>query len=158
MTESSRITQGLRGGFLAAGTVAAFFFFSDLLHLAPLSTPVALGHAVLGPWAVEIDFPIVARIANGALFGGKLLTLTGLHFMTFGLLGIGAVAVFDRYRVPLNIVSGAAFGLVAYSTVFMVVTAMTSSGVLTGLPGVGSVAVANILGGGVMGGYLQMCE
>ena len=83
MSESSRITQGRRGGFLAAGTVAGFFFVSDLLHLTPLSTPAALGHAVLGPWAVAIDFPIVAQVANGALFGGKLLTLTGLHFMTF---------------------------------------------------------------------------
>ena len=158
MSESSRITQGLRGGFLAAGTVAVFFFVSDLLHLTPLSTPAALGHAVLGPWGVAIDFPIVAQVANGALFGGKLLTLTGLHFMTFGLLGIGAVAVFDRYRVPLNIVSGSVFGLVAYSTIFAIAMAMVGSDVLTGLPGIGSVAVANLLGGAVMGGYMQMCE
>jgi hypothetical protein len=158
VSDSSRVTQGMRGGFLAAGTVAGFFFVSDLLHLAPLATPTALGHAVLGPWAVAIDFPIVAQVANGALVGGKLLTLTGIHFLTFGLLGIGAVAVFDRYQVPLNIVSGSVFGLVAYSTMFAIGMAMAGSDVLTGLPGIGSVAAANLLGGGVMGGYMQMCE
>jgi len=158
VSDSSRIAQGMRSGFLAGMTVAAFFFVSDLLHLAPLSTPATLGHAVLGPWAVAIDFPIVSQVANGALYGGKLLTLTGLHFMTFGLLGIGAVAVFDRYRVPLNIVSGSIFGVVAYSTTFAIGMAVVGGEVLTGLPGIGSVAVANLLGGGVMGMYMQMCE
>ena len=158
MSDSSRIAQGMRGGFLAAATVASFFFVSDLIHLVPLATPAALGHTVLGPWALEIDFPIVAQVANGALYGGKILALTGLHFMIFGLLGIGAVAVFDRYRVPLNIVSGSAFGLVAYSAVFTVGMAMAGSDLVTGLPGIGSVAAANLLGGGVMGGYMQMCE
>jgi len=66
--------------------------------------------------------------------------------------------VLDRYQVPLNIVSGSIFGVVAYSTTYAIGMAMVGGEVLTGLPGIGSVAVANLLGGGVMGGYMQMCE
>ena len=51
--------------------------------------------------------------------------------------------------------SGSIFGVVAYSTTFAIGMAMVGGEVFTGLPGIGSVAVANLLGGGVMGGYMQ---
>ena len=157
MSSSSRLTRGMWGGLLAGTTVAAFYFVSDLLHLAPLSTPTALGHAFLGAWAVELDFPIIiSQVAIGVVYGAKLLTLIALHFLAFGLLTVGAVVLFDRYDLPLNIVSGAVFGLVGYTTVIGIGLAMVSDPVVAGLPGIGSAAVANLLGGGVMGLYMQI--
>ena len=156
MSSSSRLTRGLQGGLLAGATVAAFYFVGDLFHLAPLSTPTALGHAFLGPWAVELDFPIISQAANVVMYGARLLTVTALHFFAFGLLTVGAVWLFDRFDVPLNIVSGAVFGLVGYTTVIGIGLAMVSASVVAGLPGIGSAAVANLLGGGVMGLYMQI--
>jgi hypothetical protein len=148
----------MRGGFLAAATVAVFYFVADLLQLAPLATPAALGHALMGPWAVELDFPIVAQAANGALYGAKLFSLTAIHFLAFGVVTAVVVALCDRIALPVNVVSGAVLGLVGYTAAFGIGLALLSIPSAAGVPGVGSAALANLMGGGIMGFYMQMGE
>ncbi len=156
MSGSARFARSLRGGFLAGATVAGCFFLTDLIRLDPLATPEALGHHVLGTWGAEAQFPGIAQVASIALYWGKLLLLTALHLLAFGAATVAVVAGMDRFEIPLNIVSGALVGLVGYTMVFYLGTSLVASGTAVGLPGLGSTLVANLLGGAVMGFYLQM--
>ena len=155
MPNSRCVTLGIRAGLLGGFAVAAFFFLLDLARLEPLATPFALGTTLLGPFGSAIETPVLAELVSVTAFAGNLLALTLLHFLAFSLLGISAVRGCEACRIPLNVVTGALFGLVICSLVFYGCVALGGNYVLAGIPGPVAVFGGNLVGGAVMGGYLQ---
>jgi hypothetical protein len=150
------VSRGLQAGLLGGAAVAAFFFVGDLLSLHPLATPYALSRTVLGPGSYEIEMPVLAQFAAVVAFGSRLLVITVLHFLAFALLGLGAVALFAKFSVPLNLVSGAVYGAVICTSVFYVTLAIADVELVGSVPGFVSVLFANLLAGAVMGGFAQI--
>jgi hypothetical protein len=156
-SSSPKLIWGAEAGLLAGFVVAGFYFVSDLVHLAPLSTPAALGRAFVGPGNVQLTgiFPdgVVAWVA----FAGNLVAFTLLHFLVFAMLGVAAVLLFRAASWPLNLFTGALYGLVACSGVFYLSMAFASTTVLaSGVPHLGSVLVANALAGAAIGGGVRL--
>lgn len=156
ISRQTRVTQGIQAGLLAGLAVAVFFFVGDLLRLTPLSTPFALSQTFLGPGGFEFDFPVLSQIITIVAFVGRVLAFTALHFLIFAMLGVGAVSFFDWLRWPLNVGTGALYGLVAYTVAFYASTAVRNVDVVAGVPGFWAVVTANLLAGGIMGGYLRL--
>lgn len=158
---SADAVSGAQAGLLSGTFVAVLFFVGDLIALAPLSTPLALIRKLspreipLEGGSKSLDLAALSEVASWASLGGGLLALTTLHLLAFALLAVAAVAVFDRYHLPLNAATGAVFGLVVYSLVFELSMAMVSPDLVEGVPGFWSMAGANLLAGAIMGGYVR---
>lgn len=154
MNAGPPVTRGMQAGLLAGGLVAAYFGLGDLLRLAPLSTPAALSRLYVGG-LVSVDVPIVSQLVGITMFGARLLVFTGLHLAVFAMLGGAAVVLFAIFRWPLNMGTGALYGLTVFSLVFYGGMAIAGREVLEGMPGLREVALANLLGGAVMGGFVR---
>ncbi|UCF21484.1 MAG: hypothetical protein JSU87_08895 [Gemmatimonadota bacterium] len=151
----NRLARGIQARLLAGAFVAAFFLVADLIRLAPLSTPAALSQFYL-PGAVRLDTPELIWAAGILSFLSRLLAVTVLHLLAFAALGAVGVALFDRLDWPLNAGTGALYGLVAFSLAFYGALSLGKGEVIEGVPGIWSVAVATLLAGGIMGGFLQL--
>lgn len=147
---------GIKAGLLAGGFVAATFFVADLARLAPLATPVALSGGLLGSVASTLDSPIVLSGLAIVSFGGHLMGITLIHFIAFATLGAAAAMLFHSLRVPLNVLSGALYGLFAFSLVFYAATGLTDAARVVDLPSAESVLVVNLVAGAIMGTYFQL--
>jgi len=158
MVSTGRIKLGVQAGLLAGLFVVVLFFLFDLARLQPLSTPMALAARLLGPTNPVLEFPIVARLVSITVFVGNLLTLTILHFLTFSLLGVCAVWGCEGCKIPLNAATGAVYGLGAGTFAFFVCMAICGTVVLDAPVGLGSVALANLAAGTLMGGFVQLIE
>lgn len=155
-------TSAVQAGLLSGTFVAAFFFVGDLIHLAPLSTPLALMRKLsleeIPPdrQSTTLDLADMYELVLRVSQGGGLLALTILHLLAFALLAVAAIAFFERYHLPLNAATGAVWGLVVFSLVFELSMAIVSPALVVGVPGFWSIAGANLLAGTIMGGYLQL--
>ena len=156
MKLASRVGQGAYAGVSGGIAIAVFFLVGDLIHLSPLSTPLALGYTFLGPAGTPLDLPVVAQILTVGSAGVRLVAFTAIHFATFAVLGVAAVFLFSAYGWKLNLGTGALFGLVACSIVFYAAVSLAGSGVVAELPGLWSVASGNLLAGAVIGGQAQV--
>lgn len=152
-----KLVWGAEAGLLGGLVVAVFYFVTDLLHLAPLSTPTALGRTFVGPGNMQLTGSLPDGAITWVAFAGNVLAFTLLHFLAFACLGVAAVVLFRRVSWPLNAATGAFYGLVACSAVFYLGTAMATTTVLaSGIPPVGSVLLANALAGAAMGGGVRL--
>jgi len=152
----SRVKKGVHAGLLAGLLIAVLFLVLDLVRLAPFSTPVTLSTGLWGPGRFSLDIPVLSEAVAIGSSAGTILVFTLLHFTVFGVLGLGMVILFDRFRLPVNLATGALYGLVVCSLVFYGSVVLEVGPVLAAFPGAFSVIVANALAGGFMGGYLQM--
>lgn len=151
-----RAKKGVQAGLVAGLFVVVLFFLLDLGHFAPLFTPLSLSTALWGPGHLHVEMPLVSdALALGGL-AGKLLALTLLHFLLFGILGLGAVFVFDGCHLPVNAGTGALYGLLVCSLAFYWSLTLGGATLLSVSPGPVSVAGTNLLAGAVMGGYVQL--
>ncbi len=148
---------GVQAGLLAGTVVAATFFVADLARLAPLATPTALSCSFLGSCDVVLS-PLVVESVTIISLGGRLVALTLLHLLVFSALGAGVVAVCHYSRVPLNVLTGALYGLVACSVVFYTAIWLSNATTVVALPSLGSILLVNLLAGAVMGGYFQLAS
>ena len=155
MVSDSGVRTGIQAGLLAGATVVGFFFLFDLVRLQPLATPIALSARVLGPSTLAIDAPVISQLVSVTVFAANILALTLLHFLAFTILGVGAAFGCEGCRVPLNVVTGALYGLTVGTLCFFGCMAAFGSQLLTGSPALLSVAVANLCAGAIMGGYWQ---
>ena len=153
MSLRSCVAPGVQAGLLAGVTVAGVFFIGDLVRLEPLSTPLALSNTLSGPGGVTVDLPVVGRVLTLIVFSAQVLTVSILHFLVFGLLGVGLVALRDHAGLPLNVGTGVIYGLVVCTLVFYLSVATASGGVFAGVPGFWAVLGANAIAGAVMGSY-----
>jgi len=154
--------SGVRAGLLTGTFVAMCYFVGDLVHLAPLSTPLALMQKLSlqripqDGGSTSLDLAAMSEAASLLSVGGGLLALTALHLLAFVLLAVAAVAFFEWCQLPLNAATGAVWGLVVYSLVFELTMAIASPDLVLGVPTLWSVAGVNLLAGAIMGGYLQL--
>ena len=81
------------------------------------------------------------------MFAGNLLALSILHFLAFSLLGVGATWGCDRCRIPLNVLTGALFGVTLGTLLFYGCMAFCGDAVLAVTPGHIVVALANLTAG-----------
>jgi hypothetical protein len=153
-----KIGVGTQAGLLAGAVVATTFFLADVGRLEPLTTPMALSGRFLGATAKMLDDRILADSFAIASFGAHLAAITLVHFLAFAVLGVIAVLICHAWQIPLNAVTGALFGLVAFSLVFYVATWFTNAASPVNLPGPGTVLMVNVLAGAVMGGYCQLAS
>ena len=149
---------GVQAGLLAGTVVAAIFFVADLALLTPLATPVALSCTFLGPCEVSFATPFVVESVTIISLGSRLAALTLLHLLVFSALGVGVVALCHYSRVPLNVLTGALYGLVACSVVFYTAVWFSNATTVIVLPSLGSILLVNLLAGAVMGGYFQLAS
>jgi hypothetical protein len=129
---SEVLVRGAIGGSLAGAVVASWFFIVDIAAGDPLSTPAALGEATVGGVAVY----------------------TVIHFIVFGLLGVGATLIFQRLGMTPGPTKGALFGLFIFTAIIHGGLRLMDAWALVDLP-VAHVLVANTVAGMVMGVYLQ---
>jgi hypothetical protein len=155
MISAKQAKVGIEAGILAGAVLAVVFFLLDLARLQPMSTPLALSARLLGPNNPAFDLPVVSQLLSMALFAGNLLTFTIFHFLTFALLGVFAVWGCEECRIPLNLGTGAIYGLVAGTLAFYGCVALCGDHVLSAAPGPGAIALANLASGIVMGGWVQ---
>lgn len=152
-----RLTWGAEAGVLGGAVVAAYYFVTDLVHLAPLSTPAALGRAFVGPGNVQLTGAFPDGAVAWVVFAANVASFTLIHFLAFALLGVGAVLLARVVARPLNVFTGALYGLVVCSGVFYASMAFgTTTIVASGLPSLGSVLIANALAGAAIGGGVQL--
>ncbi len=156
MRLGSRLCQGAYAGVTGGIAIAVFFLVADLIRLAPLSTPLALGTTFLGPAGSSIDLPVVSQLLTWSSAGLKVLAFTLLHLAAFAALGAAAVALFDVMEWPLNAATGALFGLIGCSVVFYGSIAIASAGVVQELPGVWAVLIGNLVAGALIGGQVKL--
>lgn len=126
------LVRGLVGGSLAGAVVAVWFLVVDVAAGDPLFTLGELGEAV----------------------AGGLAAYTLIHFIAFGLSGMGAALVFQRLGVAPSPANGAVFGLFILTAIFHGGLRLTDAWALVDLP-VAHVLVSNTVAGVVMGAYLQ---
>lgn len=134
------LRDGVVAGLLAGATVAVFFFFLDVVQDEAFRTPAFLAEAIFDGTAE----PTVGLIA---LF-------TALHFLTFAVVGVGAVLLFRWAELPPNLLSGGIYGLFVCTLLFYVSLIVTGATVLPA-PWWPSVLVGNLLAGFVLGIYLH---
>ena len=158
MVAKHRTKVGIQAGLLAGASIMVLFFLMDLIRLQPLATPLALGGHFFGPNGPFLDTPILSQLLAVTLFAGNLLTLTLLHFLFFSFLGVSAIWWCEQCRFPLNIATGAVFGILVGSSVFYTVLALGSEHALANFPSPWSVALANLTAGAVMGRFVQFAQ
>ncbi len=156
MRLTSRVVQGAYAGVSGGIAVAVFFLVADLVRLAPLSTPLALGTTFLGPGGSPIDLPVVSQLLVWSSAGVKLLAFTLMHLGAFAALGVLAVFLFDAMDWPLNVGTGALFGLIGCSIAFYASVAIASGGVVVELPSIWAVTVGNVAAGALIGGQAKL--
>lgn len=150
-----RPLAGMEAGLLGGLFIIVLFFLLDLIRLTPLSTPIMLSTGVWGPDRVNLDLPMVSEAITVGGFAGQVLAFTLLHFLVFALLGLGLVYSSGALRLPVNVATGAVYGLLVCSLVFFGSMALMNGTVLSVGPGPLSVVGANLLAGGIMGAYIQ---
>lgn len=91
-------------------------------------------------------------------FAGHLAAVTLMHLLVFSALGVGAVLLCRVCRVPMNALTAGLYGLLVCSLVFYVAMWLTDAPAVVELPSFGSVLLANLLAGAVMGGYFRAAE
>ena len=158
MASTKRTRIGIQAGLLAGASVAILFLVLDMAQMRPLATPFALSAHLLGPASPALEFPVISQLVGIVIFAGNILALSILHFLAFSLLGIGAVWGCDRCRVPLNVVTGALFGITVGTMVFYACISFCGEAVLADLPGPMNVVLANLAAGAVMGGFVQATQ
>jgi hypothetical protein len=147
---------GIQGGFMAGAAVLALFFLFDLARLQPLATPFSMSTQLMGPSGPILDLPVISQVLAFAVFAGNLLSLTILHFLAFSFLGVGAIWGCENCRIPLNIATGAMLGVTVGTGAYYGCMAMFGDHVLAGSPGVPGVLAANLVAGGLLGGFYQI--
>lgn len=155
----SRVVWGAEAGLVGGLVVAAFYFVTDLIHLAPLATPTALGRTFLGPGGFQLSGSFPDGAVTAVAFAANLVAFTLIHFLAFALLGAAAVVLFRARGWTLNARTGGLYGLLACSGVFylsMVLGATTV--VASGVPALWSVLTANALAGAAMGGGVELMQ
>ena len=156
MGSTNRMRVGIQAGFLGGAAVAALFFMLDLLHLQPLVTPIALAGRILSPTGPAFDLPVVSQLLGVVILAGNVLALTLLHFLAFSFLGLGAVWGCEKCHVPLNVFTGALYGLIFGSAVYYCCMALLGQAFLANTPGPLMVAFANLTAGALMGGFTRV--
>lgn len=134
-------------GAIGGSVVALFFLFVDLARAEPLFTPSLMGSVLFTE--VEATAVIGVHLNMVALY-------TGIHFISFGALGILASLVV--YEVELHskhpaVMLGVLF--VLFESAFALVAAVLMPGVITRV-GFAYVAAANLLAAGGMGIFFMV--
>jgi hypothetical protein len=78
--------------------------------------------------------------------------------LAFAALGVGSCFACDKFRVPLNVFTGAAYGLLVCSLVFYLslLVGVHGARAITGVPGLFTVLTASAFAGAVIGGSAQL--
>jgi hypothetical protein len=156
MSLLQKVGIGIRAGLFAGGIVATTFFVADLARLAPLDTPLTLGAGLPGANFLSFDSPLLVEGVAMFSFGGQLIGITVVHFLTFAALGLAAVLACEAFRVPLNWLSAGLFGLIGFTLVYLVVTWFSGAASVVVLPSARSVLLVNLAAGIAMGTYFQV--
>lgn len=158
MNSTSRVKTGLTSGLIAGAALAGLFLILDLGRLAPLATPVNLSASFLGPGRFSIDTPVFSELVAIVVFVANLLVFTLLHFLAFAALGVGSCLTCEKCGVPLNVVTGAIYGLLVCSLVFYLslLVGVHGAHAITGVPGPLTVLTASAFAGAIIGGCAQV--
>ncbi len=149
-----RATRGAEAGVIAAAGVAFAFFLMDVAHLQPLSTPIALSGAVLGPGGFEFDVAFMSGPLAVVALAYRLLTFTLLHFLTFALIGAAAAVFLDWRSLVGSLSKGAVVIGALCSAVFYGSSLLSESTLALETPGLRAVLIANVFAGLLIGGFL----
>lgn len=137
--------EGIIAGLRGASAVAASFLVIDVLFRQPFFTPASLGSAVfLGAGdagAIEISAPIV-------------LGYSALHFLAFGLIGLGTAIVLSRAEDHPALLLGLILVFVTFETVFIGLVAIGAAWILDEI-GWSNVLIGNVIASLVMLGYFM---
>lgn len=149
-----RAVWGAEAGVIAAATLELSFFVLDLIRLEPLATPVVLSGFLPGPNAVVVDMTSFSGVVDGLWAAYQISLLTAVHFMAFGLVGVGVSLLFD-WRQPFE-----AKRLLALATLCSLAFfgTVAISGSLVALDAVGwlPVLATNVLAAAALGGSLRL--
>jgi hypothetical protein len=140
--------DGVISGVFGASVVAIFFLIVDLLAGHPLFTPNALGSSLFRGMAVTPEEPIMPILVVG------YTAVHGTVFVGFGV--IAAFEVLSMRRIPPNdagtmLLTAALF--LAFELSFLAMAWLFAPH-LTGVLGVGRVAIANAIAAFAMSRYL----
>lgn len=111
------IPDGAAAGLAAGLAVIVIFFLYDIVRMTPLATPFQLARILFGAEGPGTGLSGTGRLAAIASALFRMVAYTGFHFVVFASLGAAAVWIFDRLKVPLNLVTGALYGVVVCTAV-----------------------------------------
>ena len=152
MSIYGRAVRGAEAGVIAAGALEVSFFILDLIRLQPLATAVSLSGVGWGGLVLDLTSLTGVFAALWATY--QILTLTFMHFLAFGLVGVVASLLFDWTRPggAARLAVVAAFCTAAfYGTV-----ALSSSVVALDSVGAPLVVGMNLLAAVILGGSLRL--
>jgi hypothetical protein len=147
LTREAVLGDGLFAGIIGAGIVMAWFFVIDSTRGKPLYTPLLLGNLILhGPQAMGETL---------ALSPQPIAVYTGLHVVTFVLLGIAGSYLWSLFDLHAGIGIVLAFAFVLFEAGFFILDLAVGHRLL-GLLGVWAVGVGNLLSAVGMGLYFHL--
>ena len=133
-----RLREGSIAGALAAGGVALWYLFRDLMAGHALFTPRLLGQ-LLG----------IHAMSDGT--ATAIVGYTLVHFAGFIALGVVAAVVVRMAARQATVLAGAFLAFVIAEAAFWVVIGLLNQGTLAGMLGWSQLAAGNILGCAIVG-------
>jgi hypothetical protein len=143
---------------MAGIAVAGVFFVADVVRATPLSTAVFLGRVLLESAGVALQDPAVTEALAGFSAGGRLASLTAVHLLAYGMLGILAVALANLFNIRWSALKGAVLGAAVGSIIGYFAAGLGMYHLSSGLLTVELILAANVVGGVVLGWYLRLCR
>jgi len=134
---SSVVREGVMAGAIAAGGVALWYLFRDLMMGYALLTPRVLGQGF------GRLFGIVA-MRDGAT--AAILGYTVVHFLGFIALGVAGAMVLRIAQRQATVLAGALLAFVIVETGFYVGIGLINQATLDGMLGWSQLAAGNIIG------------
>jgi hypothetical protein len=149
-----RAVRGAEAGAIAAASLEGSFFLLDLIRLQPLATPVVLAGVLPGPNVFVLDLTSSSGIADALWAAYQIGTLTVVHFVSFGVVGVVVSLLFD-WRQPLEAKRLLLLATLC-SAAFFCTVSVTSS--VFALDSVGWLPImgTNVLAAVVLGGSLRL--
>jgi hypothetical protein len=138
------LRRGLMTGLLGATVVAMWFFFLDVLAGAPLTTPAALGAALLFG---------ASNADSAALNLGVVAAYTVVHVVAFAIAGVIFVMIAEQIERAPSFAMLAVLTAIVLDAVVVTSLALGAQWVL-GTLGIWSVFVGNLLAVASMGWYV----
>lgn len=138
------IREGLMAGFAGAVAVMIWFLVSDVLNERSLFTPGALGSAL---------FFGARGMAEVQVTPETVLAYTGVHLVSFMLIGLTASALVEGARREPHVLLAVVLLFVTLEVMFIGLLAIVAEWLLDGIRW-WMIIAANLVAAFVMGGYL----
>ena len=151
-----RAQTGAIGGLFAAVAVAVVFFAVGAMHLHPLAVPVNLASGLFGDTNQASGG--LSQLDADVIIGVEVLAYTALHLLVFAVVGAGAVFVLRGASFWSNVLGGAVYGGVAYTSLRYLIGWIADTPLALDLLGLPRVLLVNGLAGTIIGAFLYLAE